>query len=64
MPISKALQWLDLLLSKTVPVNDRPVVYASDSDTLTLTAASNTPIGTVRKFITSGVVDIEFDAHP
>lgn len=37
-------------------------VYASDSDTFTLTATSNSYIGRVHRFVSSGVGIIEFDA--
>lgn len=38
------------------------VVYASDDDTFTMTASTNSPIGTVVRFVGSGVGIVEFDA--
>lgn len=37
-------------------------VYASDDDTFTLTQGSNTRIGSVYRFVSSGVVVIKFEA--
>lgn len=37
-------------------------VYASDDDTFTLTASTNTPIGRVHRFISTGVGIVCFDA--
>lgn len=45
-----------------VTANDRPVVYASDDDTFTLTASTNSPIGHVSRWIATGVAVVEFDA--
>lgn len=45
-----------------VTANDRPLVYASDDDTFTLTASTNTIIGRVARWIESGVAVVEFDA--
>lgn len=45
-----------------ITANDRPIVYASDDDTLTLTSTSNTRIGRVSKWISNGICDVEFDA--
>lgn len=45
-----------------VTANDRPVVYASDDNTFTLTASTNSPIGYVLRWISSGVAIVEFDA--
>lgn len=42
--------------------NDRPVVYASDDDTFTLTASTNSPIGRVSRWISTGLAVVEFDA--
>lgn len=47
-----------------ITANDRPKVYASDDNTFTLTATSNTYIGTVSRWISSGVAIVEFDAGP
>jgi hypothetical protein len=38
-------------------------VFASDDDTFTLTATSNTRIGSVHRWVSTGVGIIEFDAH-
>lgn len=46
-----------------ITANDRPLVYASDDDTFTLTATSNTLIGTVHRWVSTGVAMVEFDAH-
>jgi len=45
-----------------ITANDRPAVYASDDDTFTLTATSNTLIGYVSRWISTGVAVVEFDA--
>lgn len=45
-----------------ITANDRPLVYASDDDTFTLTSTSNTCIGRVSRWISSGVAIVEFDA--
>lgn len=45
-----------------ITANDRPVVYASDDDTFTLTASTNSPIGTVSRWVSTGVAVVEFDA--
>jgi hypothetical protein len=41
--------------------NDQAPVYASDDDTFTLTAGSNTLIGNVSRFASSGIGIIRFD---
>ena len=46
-----------------VTANDRPLVYASDDDTFTLTASTNSIIGRVSRWISSGVCVVEFDAN-
>lgn len=46
-----------------ITANDRPLVYASDGDTLTLTSASNSRIGSVRRWNETGLADVEFNAH-
>lgn len=48
--------------SIAITANDRPVVYASDDDTFTLTASTNTPIGYVSRWIETGSAVVEFDA--
>lgn len=45
-----------------VTANDRPAVYASDDDTFTLTATSNSLIGYVSRWVETGVGIVEFDA--
>ncbi|WP_200954043.1 hypothetical protein [Ensifer sp. Root142] len=45
-----------------ITANDRPAVYASDDDTFTLTATSNTLIGYVSRWVSTGVAVVEFDA--
>lgn len=45
-----------------ITANDRPAVYASDDDTFTLTAAGNSLIGYVRRWVSTGVAIVEFDA--
>lgn len=45
-----------------ITANDRPKVYASDDDTFTLTATSNSLIGTVLQWIETGYAFVEFDA--
>jgi len=45
-----------------VTANDRPAVYASDDNTFTLTSTSNSLIGYVSRWISSGVCIVEFDA--
>lgn len=46
-----------------VTANDGPLVYASDDDTFTLTASTNSVIGRVSRWVESGVCIVEFDAH-
>lgn len=45
-----------------ITANDRPAVYASDDDTFTLTATSNSLIGYVSRWVSTGVAIVEFDA--
>lgn len=45
-----------------ITANDRPAVYASDDDTFTLTATSNSPIGFVSRWVSTGFAVVEFDA--
>lgn len=45
-----------------ITANDRPVVYASDDDTFTLTASTNSPIGHVSRWVSTGFAVVEFDA--
>lgn len=44
-----------------VTANDFPVVYASDDNTFTLTASTNTSIGNVIRWVSSGICDVWFD---
>lgn len=48
--------------SLAITANDRPAVYASDDNTFTLTSSSNSLIGYVSRFDSSGVGIVEFDA--
>lgn len=50
------------ITSIAITANDRPPVYASDDDTFTLTATSNSLIGFVSRWIATGSVVVEFDA--
>jgi len=45
-----------------ITANDRPAVYASDDDTFTLTASTNSLIGYVSRWISTGFAVVEFDA--
>lgn len=45
-----------------ITANDRPAVYASDDNTFTLTALSNSLIGYVSRWVSTGVAVVEFDA--
>lgn len=51
------------IASIAITANDRPLAYASDGDTFTLTSASNSRIGSVRRFVSTGFADVEFNAH-
>lgn len=46
-----------------ITANDRPIVYASDDNTFTLTKSTNSPIGVVSRWVSSGVAIVEFDAE-
>lgn len=48
--------------ASAVTANDRPAVYASDDDTFTLTASTNSPIGFVSRWISGTICIVEFDA--
>lgn len=50
------------IASIAITANDRPAVYASDDDTFTLTATSNSLIGYVSRWVETGVAIVEFDA--
>lgn len=45
-----------------ITANDRPAVYASDDDTFTLTVGTNSLIGYVSRWVSTGVAVVEFDA--
>jgi hypothetical protein len=45
-----------------VTANDRPAVYASDDDTFTLTKGSNSLIGYVSRWVSTGVGVVEFSS--
>jgi len=45
-----------------VTANDRPLVYALDDNSFTLTSTGATAIGRVSRWISSGVAIVEFDA--
>lgn len=45
-----------------ITANDRPPVYASDDNTFTLTSTSNSKIGWVSRWISTGVAIVEFRA--
>lgn len=48
--------------ASAVTANDRPLVYASDDDTFTLTASTNSIIGRVSRWISGTTCVVEFDA--
>ena len=48
--------------ANAVTANDGPLVYASDDDTFTLTASTNSVIGRVSRWVESGVCVVDFDA--
>jgi len=50
------------IASIAITANDRPPVYASDDDTFTLTASTNSLIGYVSRWVSTGVAVVEFDA--
>ncbi len=50
------------IASIAITANDRPAVYASDDDTFTLTAGSNSLIGYVSRWVSTGYAVVEFDA--
>lgn len=45
-----------------ITANDRPLVYASDDDTFTLTGTNNSLVGSVAQFLSAGFAVIEFNA--
>ena len=50
------------ITSLAITANDRPAVYMSDDDTFTLTSTSNSLIGYVSRWISTGYAIVEFDA--
>ena len=50
------------ITSIAITSNDRPAVYASDDNTFTLTSTSNTLIGYVAQWVSTGYAIVEFDA--
>jgi hypothetical protein len=50
------------IASLAITANDRPAVYMSDDDTFTLTSTSNTLIGYVSRWVSTGYAIVEFDA--
>ena len=50
------------ITSIAITSNDRPAVYASDDDTFTLTPGSNSLIGYVAQWVSTGIAIVEFDA--
>jgi hypothetical protein len=46
-----------------ITANDRAPVYASDDNTFTLTRGSNSFIGTVSRWVSTGAAIVEFDAQ-
>lgn len=50
------------ITSIAITANDRPPVYASDDNTFTLTASTNSLIGYVSRWVSTGVAVVEFDA--
>lgn len=50
------------IASLAITANDRPAVYASDDNTFTLTSTSNSLIGYVSRWISTGFAVVEFDA--
>jgi hypothetical protein len=46
-----------------ITANDGPLVYASDDDTFTLTASTNTIVGRVSRWVESGVCVVAFDCN-
>ena len=50
------------ITSLAITSNDRAPVYASDDDTFTLTATSNSLIGYISRWVSTGIAVVEFDA--
>lgn len=54
--------YISLLISGLAVTDVGKAVYASDSDTFTLTATSNSYVGRVHRFVSSGLGVVEIDA--
>lgn len=50
------------ITSIAITANDRPAVYASDDNAFTLTKGSNSLIGYVAQWVSTGYAIVEFDA--
>lgn len=50
------------IASIAITANDRPAVYASDDNAFTLTASTNSLIGYVSRWVSTGYAVVEFDA--
>lgn len=50
------------IASIAITANDRPPVYASDDNAFTLTASTNSLIGYVSRWVSTGYAVVEFDA--
>ena len=50
------------IASLAITANDRQAVYMSDDNTFTLTATSNSLIGYVARWVSTGIGIVEFDA--
>lgn len=58
---SRGYAYLPVTGATAVTANDFPPVYASDDNTFTLTAGSNTLIGNVYRWVSSGYCIVQFD---
>lgn len=50
------------ITSIAITANDRPAVYASDDNTFTLTASTNSLVGYVSRWVSTGMAVVEFDS--
>lgn len=55
--------FIELAVGSVAVTDIGKAVYASDSNTFTLTRSTNTRIGTVARFVSSGVALVKFDAQ-
>lgn len=53
---------LPVVGASAVTANDGPLVYASDDDTFTLSASTNSIIGRVSRWVSNAVCVVDFDA--